>query len=161
MNELDVTIKEMPVTDEEKLNFFKAFLADKPYEATEELFDGGLKLKFKSLSVAESSAVFEQLRKDQQNDRVTTDAAYMMLLTNYRLIYGLVSINGEDVNPAITADYKPVDASDSYVRAKAAVLQTWPVFKLSAVAEAFKVFEDKLLFLTKETTKPGFWKAAK
>lgn len=159
--EVNVDIPKVKVTDEEKEAFFKAFLADKPFTLTEKLFDGQFSVTFKSLDVQDSTDVFEQLRRDQTAGDITTDAVYMMRLTNYRLANAISEINGESFQKEVNRkDYKPVDGNDSYLKAKAAVFKNWPVFKLSAFAEAFKTFEDKILHLTQEIQTENFWKAA-
>lgn len=160
--EIDVIIPHTEVTEEEKTAFFKAFLADKPFTATDSMLDGAFTVEFQSLSVQQSTDIFDQLRRDQQKQLITNDSTYMMALTNYRLAQAIVSIGDKPFQPEFSADkYKPVDDSDSYIKAKAAILKTWSIFKLSAIAEAFKGFEDKILFLTKEIQSENFWKAAK
>ena len=161
MNETtDLTLKDVKVTEEEKLEFYKVFLADKPYQSTESLFDGKFKITFSSLSAKQTKDIFEQLRKDQLVDEVTTDANYMMTLTNYRLGQAVVSINDEPFAPELAlGKYKPKNENDSYVKAKGAVFGEWSVFKLSAVADAFKKFEDKLVYLTREIQTENFWAA--
>jgi len=47
------------------------------------------------------------------------------------------------------------------VQEKAEVAVSWPSFKLSAYCDAFRVFEDKIVALTKEVTTENFWLAAK
>jgi hypothetical protein len=149
------------ITEDEKIEFFKCFLADKPYSQKESLFDNKFEVAFRSLTVEESTDVFEQLRKDQIAGRLTNDATYGLWLTNYRLALGITHINKEAFLPNITKDkYKPTGDDDSYIKAKAALFNTWNVFKLSAVADSFKVFEDKIIQLTKEISNPAFWKAA-
>lgn len=152
----------LTVTEEEKIEFFKAFLADKPFISEVSLFNNQLKVKFKSLSVAESLEVFEQIKKDQQDLIINTDATYMMALTNYRLSQAIVEINGEVFQSQVTREtYKPDDTKVSYLTKRVEIIKSWPVFKLSALADAFKSFEDKLIYLTNEIQNENFWKAAK
>lgn len=151
---------ESKFTDKEKQDFFKAFLTDKPFESEASLFNGQLKVVFKSLTVQESIDVFDQLKADQEGSILTNDATYSIKLTNYRLAASLVSINDVPFFPAVTkAKQKAKDASESYIKAKAASLDGWPVFKLAAFAEAFKEFEDKVVALTGEVSDPNFWTA--
>lgn len=157
---VDITTKEVKVTESEKLDFYKAFLADKPYAGSIDLFGGKFKVVFSSLTVKQTQDIFEQIRKDQIKDEISTDANYMMTLTNYRLGQALVSINDEPFRPELGIDkYKPKDENDSYIKAKGLVFADWPVFKLSALADAFKQFEDKLVYLTREVQTENFWEA--
>lgn len=159
---IDVVVPFADVTEEDKIEFYKAFLSDEPFTLETKLFGDKYTIKFKSLTIKESTDVFDQLKKDQVKGTITSDATYMMALTNYRLAQGIVSVNDAPFQADLTAaKYKPKDESDSYVKEKAEVFRAWPVFKLSAVADAFKVFEDKLLFLTKEIQNENFWAAAK
>lgn len=163
---LDTEVFETPapvvhLTDEEKENFFKSFLSDTPYHGTENLFDGKFIVEFKALTVKESDDVFVQLKKDQLSNYITNDASYALAMTNYRLALSISKINDEEFQPEIKAGtYKPKDQDDSYVKARAEKLRSWSVFKLSALAEAFKTFEDKIIALTRAIEDPGFWRAA-
>ena len=154
----DLITTKIEVSEEEKLEFYKSFLADKPYTGTEKLFDGQFTVQYRTLTVKQSADVFEQLRKDQMTNDITNDASYMMALTNYRLGQAVKSINGVDFLPEITAETHKMKAEDgnSYIRAKAAIFNEWPVFKLSAFAEGLKTFEDKMVHMTKEIQTPNF-----
>lgn len=143
------------VTDEEKEDFFKAFLADKQFTVTETLFAGAVKVKFRSLTTQENMDIFDQLRKEQVEGTLTNDANYLTQLTAFRLALSLDELNDAPFAPGITKEDK------NYVAAKAAIVKDWGVFKLSAIADAFKSFEDKLLFLTKEVQTENFWPAAR
>jgi len=158
--EINVSIKDINVTDVEKEQFLKAVMTNKPFTAIDSMFDGQFRVKFKSLSIEEAQDVFTQLRRDQLNQEIVTDANYMMALTNYRLGLAITEFNDEPYNEKVNkASYKPKDEHDSYVKQRASEFLQWPVFKLSALAEAFKAFEEKLLYLTKEIQTPNFWKA--
>ncbi|WP_394999303.1 hypothetical protein [Acinetobacter sp.] len=157
---INVTIQPVKVTEDEKIEFYKSFLSNKAYTGTEYLFDKQFNITFKSLTVKETMAVFDQLRKDQLSNYINTDSNYMMALTNYRLGIAIVTMNDEDFQPDITKeDYKPANGDDSYIKARAEIFNDWPAFKLGALAEAFRTFEDKVVYLTKEIHTPDFWKA--
>jgi hypothetical protein len=145
------------VTEGEKIEFYKAFLADKPFTATEKLFNDNFTIVFRSLDVKQAGDVFETLRKDQINNIVNSDAKYMMMLTNYRLGQSIVSINGEPYLPEVNE--LSGSEEENYIKLKAKPFDSWPVFKLSAVADAFKAFENKIIELTKEVQTPDFWAA--
>jgi hypothetical protein len=155
-------IKPTNVTEEEKIEFYKAFLSDKPFYYTDKLFNDQFKITYRTLTAKETNDIFNQLRKDQMAERLTNDAAYSLALTSFRLAVSITSINDVDFQPEITsAAYKPKDNDDSYIKARAKVLEDWSIFKLSAIADSFKIFEDKVITLVKEMSNPSFWKAAK
>jgi hypothetical protein len=149
------------LTEEDKLNFFKSFLNDSPYSEEMSLFDGKYKVKFQTLTAQQTNDVFNQLRRSQMNDEITNDPSYILSLSNFKLAQGLISINGTAFCPEIDEKYKPIDSNDSYIKAKAKVLMSWPIFKLSAINEAFKLFEQRVLELTAQIQEPNFWVAAK
>lgn len=149
-------------TEQDKEDFLKSVLSDEPFTAEYKLMNNQFNVKFRTLTVDESSAVFVQLRKDQTAGRVASDASYLLKLVGYRLGLSLVTINDAPFQTDITKEsYKPTGDTDSYIRAKAAIFDNWPSFKLSLVADVFKDFEDKVLDLTKEIQSENFWIAAK
>lgn len=146
------------VTEEDKLNFFKAFLSDVPFMVEEILLGGAMKIKFKSLTTEENMDIFDQLRAEQVAGTMTNDANYTTQLASYRLALSLKSINDLPFEGHINkTSYSSQDGN--YVVAKAKVIKSWPVFKLAAFAEAFKAFEEKLIYLTRETQTENFWPA--
>lgn len=149
------------ISSELKEKFFKAVLSDQPFTHSQSLFNDALTIEFRSPTVQEMNSVYAELKKDEVNDILTTDAAYVMKLTNYRLALGIVKINNLPFLPEFTEEsYKPTDTSDSYLKARLRVIEGWPIFKLSIIAEAYKEFENLVIDLTKEINTPGFWKAA-
>lgn len=153
--------KKVNITEQEKLDFYKSFLSDEPFSSSELLFEQ-VKATFKTLTVQESTDVYDQLRRDQTADLITNDAVYALKLTSYRLALSLTTFNDKPFEEKITREaYKPKDATDSYVKAKANVIAGWASFKLSALVEVFKSFEDKVMELTKSISDETFWKAAK
>ena len=160
--ELNKEAEKLGVTDENKQEFFKCFLANKPYEETFQLFDGQTSIVLKSLTTKETNAIFNQLRKDERNLVMTNDPVYAITLSNYRIGCALKSIDSKDVYPEVNINsYTPKDDSDSYVKFRSAVLDDWNVFKVGAVSDAFNKFEAKQMFLTNHIQTKNFWKAVK
>lgn len=154
--------QKLEVTEENKVDFFKCFLADKPYSEKFSLFDGKASVTFKSLSSKETKAIFDQLKKDERNLALTNDPAYAMTLSNYRVGMAIVAMDDEDLAPDVTLDnFKPDDEDDSYVKSRASLLDNWNVFKVGAITDAFNKFEAKLMFLTNHIQTKNFWKADK
>lgn len=150
-----------PYTDIDKEDFIKSVLSDQPFTSEYKLFNEQFNIKLRSLTVEESTEVFTQLKKDQTAGRIGSDATYLLSLTNYRLCLSLLSINNIPFQPELTKErYTPEGDTDSYIRARAKPFLSWPVFKLSAVGEVFREFEDKLVDLSKEIQNKNFWIAA-
>lgn len=163
INTASQTVNDIEITDQEKEDFFKAFMANKPYTRTEDLFGGKLQVTFRSLTVKESSEVFDQLRREQLHDIINNDATYILKLSNYRMALALVDVGGEPYCPNITREHYLLDEknpTDSYIVAKAEELQNWHIYKLTPIAEAFKRFESRLIKLSTEVNDQNFWKAA-
>lgn len=154
--------EKLEVSEENKIEFFKCFLADKPYVEEFSLFDGQSNVKFKSLTSKETKAIFTQLNKDERNLVRTNDPSYAITLSNYRVGMSLVALDGKELAPDITLDnFKPDDEDDSYVKSRAALLDNWSVFKVGAISDAFNKFEGKLVYLTGHIQTKNFWKADK
>jgi len=148
-------------TPELKEKFFKAVLSDQSFTYQESLFDGQLTVEFRAPSIQEMNHIYAQLKKDELENILTTDATYIMKLTNYRLAVAIVKMNNEPFLSEFTEEkYTPTDSADSYLKARLKVIESWPIFKLSVIAEAHKQFENLVIVLTKEINTPGFWKAA-
>lgn len=154
--------EKLGVTEDNKVNFFKCFLADKPYVEQVSLFDGQTTVTFKSLSSKETKAIFDQLKKDEKNIAMINDPSYSITLSNYRVGMAIIELNGDELAPDITIDnFTPDNEDDSYVKSRAALLDDWNVFKVGAVTDAFNKFEAKMLFLTNHIQTKNFWKAGK
>jgi hypothetical protein len=138
-------------------------LADKPYEEEFKLFNDEFKVTFRSLSVGENNDVFKQVIYDQQQGVPKTDEAYFVTLVTYRAATTISKLQGEPFQPELTRDNFKEDKEKglTYVRARAAIFDTWPAFKLQALLEAFRVFELKVVHLTEQVTDPNFWKPEK
>lgn len=158
----DEELNKLGITEDNKLEFFKAFLADKPYTETFSLFDGQSSVTFKSLSAKETKAIFNQLKKDERNLVLTNDPVYAVTLSGYRVSLAIVAMDGKELAPEVTIDnFKPDNEDDSYVKARAALMENWSVFKVGAISDAFNKFEEKQIFLTNHIQTKNFWKADK
>lgn len=149
-----------PVSDEDKERFFKSFLGDAAYHETMALFNGKVKVEFRTLDVKENYEIFNQVDLDRKSGKAKNEDSYLMEIVQYRLAVSLVSINGKPFAPELTREaYTPSDANVSYVSARAAELKTWPVHKLAGVIGKFNEFEEKVQQLTGEISNTDFWKA--
>lgn len=154
--------EKLGITEDNKLEFFKCFLSDKPYTETMSLFDGKSDITFRSLNNNEVKAIFAQLKKDERNLALVNDPVYAITLSNYRISMSIVGINGKEIETTVTLDnFVPDDDNDSYVKSRSMLLCDWPTFKVGAVADAHNKFDNKVLFLTNHIQTKNFWKADK
>ena len=107
------------ISDEEKEQFFKSILSDQPYEETTELFDGQLKVRFKSMTVQENTDVVNQIVADKQNGVASDNDAYFITISTYRLGLSIVHVNGAAFSDITKQDFIPANETDTYVIARA------------------------------------------
>lgn len=151
------------LTDAHKEAFFKAFLADKPYEEEFSLLDGNYRVKFKSLTMQENGDLLKQIAYDRDQGRIEgQNDYYFSRVSNYRMSLSLVAINdlpfGDEATPATVADNKKEGLS--YLSARADMLAKWTMVKLAAVQTAMMEFDQRVITLVDGVSKPDFWKAA-
>ena len=151
--------KEVTVTSTEKENFLKCLISDTFYTESTTLFGDKLTVKFKSLSVAEHNSVFEQIVADQEKGLARNNDGYFTTILLYRLAASLIEVNGKQFSD-ISAENTPTTEGKSYIVARKELLNDWNSFKLSGVIDAFNIFQDKLVVLTKNAQDPNFWTAA-
>ncbi len=150
------------LTEADKINFFKSFLADEPFVDTLSSLGGALKLKFRSLTSVENMDIYSELKIAQNAGELTSDANYITQLTCSRLGLSLISINDIPFLPDVTIAAFPLKGDeDSYVVKKTQAVKAWSVHKLTTIAESFKLFESKLMALIKEVQTENFWPADK
>ena len=146
------------LTDKEKENFFKSFLADKPYVAEETIFNGKIALKFASLSIKQNNTIMLQMKFDRETNLDRDMNSYIIIVVQYRIAASLLEVDHkpfcaditEDSCPAVPEEYK------TYLTSRLAVMQEWPVYKVSSITEAFNRFEKKLRALTEESFTESF-----
>lgn len=149
------------ITAEDKENFFRAFLSGLPYTEDVTLFDGKLRLTLKGLSVEENDDVLRQISADIKQGVAANDDAYFLRILKYRLALSLTKLDGKEFSDVVKILFVGDAAKgESYVASRAAAFNSWPVFKLAGVNNAFKKFEDKLLHLVTKVDEPSFWIAA-
>lgn len=147
----------------EKDAFFRCFLADEPYTEEVGLFGDKFKVTFKTLTLAENNDVLKQIKLDQKSGVAEDTDQYFITISTYRLATALTHINGLEFNDGATEKVVQLanDPNLTLVKLKAQVFHDWPTYKLTAVIDAFRKFEQKVMKLTTEVTEPNFWKAAK
>lgn len=158
------TQKELPktvnISDEDKENFYKSILADKPYEEVVSLFDDRIKLKFKSLTVQENNDVVNQIGVDRKAGLAAETDAYLITIAGYRLALGLVSIDDKPYSNISRDNFTALKDNETYLAARSKPMSLWSTAKMSAFLDAFRTFESKLIKLTSEVQNPNFWKAS-
>jgi hypothetical protein len=151
----------IPITDEEKEEFFKCFLADKPYIETLQLLGGKFRVMVRSLLIKENSDIIRQISLDQDKGIAKSNDAYFIKVYAYRLALAIVEINDVAFLPNITKESVKDDetAGLTYIYERAKPLMDWPEFKLSSLIDAYRKFESKVLELTNKVSDPTFWRA--
>ena len=144
------------LTDSEKEAFFKAFLSDQPYEDEITVFHDKLKLRFRTLNLAENDVILTQQRYDLEAGAVRTDDSYVIRVIEYRLAASLVSINGEPFCPDIPVSTIPSANKSTYLVDRVKTMAKWNTFKLSNITDAFNKFEFRVMALTEESFKESF-----
>lgn len=153
-------VKNVTISDEDKERFFKSVLADRPYEEVTYLFDGQMKLRFRSLTVQENTDVVNQIVADKKNGVAADNDAYFITIATYRLGLSLTAID-DNVFSSVTKDnFSAMTEKDTYILARARPILSWATPKLSMILDAFQLFEKKLVKLTGEVQTPNFWKAS-
>ena len=85
---------ELSEADKEK--FLKSVLTDEPFQETVELFDGQLKVTFRTMSVEENNDIVNQIAKDKDNGIAENSDAYFITISTYRLALCLVDIDEKE-----------------------------------------------------------------
>lgn len=147
------------ITDEEKEQFFKSFLSDKPFEETVSLFGGKQTLKFRYLTLQQNDDILKQINKDKDNGVADNTDAYFIRLSCYRFLLALVEVDKEPFLPDINED-TDTDEKITYVGLRADAVKDWSAYKVSAYLDVFNLFEKKVLELAKQVLDENFWKAA-
>lgn len=153
-------VPKIKLTMEEKEQFFKCFLSEKPYIETVSLFGGKYSIKLKTLTVEENNDILAQIVRDQDASIAKNNDTYFLRMVLYRLALSLVEDNEKPFEPDITKENVPIKDGSSYITKRIEPCFKWQVFKLAGIQDAFKAFEYKIINLTKEIEQPDFWKAA-
>lgn len=150
------------VTEQDKESFYKTFLSDKPYTEVAPLLGGKFNIKFTSLTVEENNDVLAQIGIDMQLGEAKQNDSYFVQILMFRLGLSIVTINGVPFQNELTKLAFPLDKQTGafYIRERIKVFNNWQSIKLSAVVDAFRLFEKKYQHLTKEVNNESFWKAA-
>jgi hypothetical protein len=154
------TPKPEAITKEDKERFFKSILANVSYEETIDLFDGQMRVRFRSMTVKENSDVVDQIVKDKKNGVAADNDAYFITISTYRLCVSLVSIDDQEYSSISKDTFVETVENDTYILARARPMQSWATPKLSLLLDAFQKFEAKLVKLTNEVQTANFWKAS-
>lgn len=146
------------LTNEEKENFFKAFLADKPYTAKEKLFQGKMELTFSTLSVDQNNAILRQMEYDKESGMARNTDYYLIRVIQYRIASSLIAIDGKMFAKDITEATKPdnKEKGETFLIHRLELMKDWPVYKVSSVTDAFNRFEKRVRALTEESSRENF-----
>lgn len=150
------------VTDKQKEEFFKAFLADRPYEEEFQLLGGNYRVRLKALSMKENNALLTQIAYDRDKGRIEgVNDYYFSRVAHYRLGLALVSVNDKPFGEEVTPISSPTDISTgtTYVARRADLFADWSMVKMAALQAALQEFDQRVLVLVDAVSNPDFWKA--
>lgn len=151
------------VDDKQKEEFFKAFLADRPYEEEFKLLGGNYRVRLKALSMKENNALLSQIAYDRDKGRIEgVNDYYFSRVAHYRLGLSLVTINDKPFGEEFSPETSLVDKENgaSYVSRRAELFADWPMVKMAALQAALQEFDQRVLVLVDAVSNPDFWKAA-
>lgn len=146
------------LSDVEKENFFKSFLSDKPYVADENLFKGKIPVKFSTLTVRENNVILLQMQFDRESGVAKNNDKYLIQVIQYRIAASLLELDHKPFAKDVTENTFPSDpaAHTTYILKRLELMDSWGVFKISALTEAFNRFEKKVRALTEESFTESF-----
>jgi hypothetical protein len=153
-------VKPDEISDIDKENFFKSVLTDKPYEEKINIFGDQLSIVLRTMSVSENNDVVNQISLDREKGLAENTDAYFITISTYRLALSLVLIEDKPFSEISKESFTTTNDGVSYVRARAAIMQGWPTFKLSAFLDVYNAFEKKVIALTRAVKDQNFWKAS-
>jgi hypothetical protein len=146
------------LTDIEKENFFKAFLADKPYIAEESFFQGKATVKFKTLTIEENNAIMVQMAFDRETGVAENTDKYLIQVIQYRIAASLLELDKKPFATGINIETFPINSEKhtTYILERLKLMKDWQTTKISSLTDAFNRFEKKVRALTEESFKENF-----
>lgn len=146
------------LTETEKENFFKAWVADKPYISEEFLFNGKIPVKFSTLNIKQNNLLSLQMQFDRDKGIAKNTDAYILKIIQYRIAASLLELDRKPFGPDITAEAYPPDekSGTTHLLKKLELMEDWGICKVSGMTEAFNRFEKKIRALTEESSKENF-----
>jgi hypothetical protein len=150
------------ITDKQKEAFFKAFLADQPYEEEFTLLGGNYRVTLKALSMKENNDLLTQIAYDRDKGRITgVNDYYFARVAHYRLALSLVKVNDKPFGDDLNDKTSPPDREEgiTYVARRADLFASWQMVKMAALQTALKDFDQRVLALVDAIANPDFWKA--
>lgn len=151
---------DVKVTDEEKALFLKAMLNDQPIKFEIVGFGGHLKIVFRCRRPQETEAIFLQLKRDLQQNRIELDSAYYSKLHRYALAVQIVQVNGEDMPTYESFKPSPED-TEKQIGNIALAAQQFVEHQneayISAHVSMLAAFEQKISFMSSQLLNGDFW----
>lgn len=146
------------LTDAEKDLFFNAALHNKQFELEIPLRGGTMKIRFKTLTIAERAAAMHYA------ERASSGGVYLMLpaIQQAHLLLHTVAINGVAPWEAPTIDPElPVGSTfDAMSSAVAKHMASMNEMRWAALLTAWRIFEAKCILAQKGISDENFWQPA-
>ncbi len=146
-------------TIEERQEFIRCMLGNKPYERTFELFGGVIRLKMVDLTPADMDILFSHLADDQRNGVIQTVDDWNTELDRYRMFWMTRELTwGEEI---LQPQQEAMDnsAKKHRVALNAFLLRFTSSVPYRAVLRATRIFQRHLDKLTEGALDSDFWEA--
>ena len=134
---------QLPVTEQDKDNYFSCVLSNKPYVEVLEACNGKMRVGLRTRTVKESEDVLQRLSKEVSGKNIELMADYQNKYLMHHLGYALVSIND-----------KPYDSGS--LDGRLATLQSMNNQIYMILLELLARFDEKMNRLREEALKVNF-----
>lgn len=153
-------IDKIEISEEEKIIFLKAVLADVPVRLPVKLYGGRMTVEMRSRSAFEQKRVFDVLKLDEKEAVFDPgDMAMMITRTHYYLGALMIErINGELFSELTIPPGNDLAADAAKMRAAVDKLfLKMGNVKWTSILNALRIFEHKCAKLNSEAANEGFW----
>ena len=144
----DIESTEIDISKEQKEQFLESILSETPYQETVELFNGKLKVTFRTRTTDESDNVIDKLMQEENFDTILDVERAMAKL---HLAFGLVEM--------ITESGKEIIDQGS-LKERLERLGKLPTPKYTVLIEELRKFDRRVFRLSELAIQPNFWQTA-
>lgn len=153
---MDPVYPKKPLSQEDKLSFFKAYISDAPYTETITLFGGKYSYTFRTLQYAERVDMITQVTLDQESGKSKQNDEYFIRVQAYATALSLTAVNGTPFAPEITKDKYKTEEKKTYIAARAEILLNWADFKIADILDKHAAFDKKVILLMEAVNGENF-----
>lgn len=157
---VNVSEKEIEITEEEKVIFFKALVNEECVCLPVNLFNNNFRVDLRSRYTYEQGRIYDVLRLDNKQNILTGDTAQFFT----RLQYYCAALMVQRVNGVLFSELELKTGSKleddakklrDFVETK---IETMPGIRWTAIINSMRVFETKCARMNSEAANGDFWK---